>query len=230
MHPAFEVIARISRKDPATLDLDQRLDQLGLNSSMGLGVLRSALQRKFSVSIASLGRQMTIGGVIGLLDRAGAKGGAAAASPAPGPVPSPASRPAATAAIPRAPSSALPPLPALPSHGIDLEEIASLPPWPPDGDGRSFYEDHFTPDELAHAGAHPSPPEHLCGIWCAKEAVKKCSAELMSLDWRDIEISTGPGGIPSVRLTRAAPWHFSLSISHTAAYAVGSVLAWKING
>jgi holo-[acyl-carrier protein] synthase len=230
MHPAFEVIARISRKDPASLGPEQRLDQLGLNSSMGLGVLRSALQRKFSVSVASLGRKMTIGEVIGLLDRTGVNGVAAAASPALRPVTASAPRPVAAAAIPPVTSPPSPPLPALPAHGVDLEEIASLPPWPPDGDGRSFYEDHFTADELAQAGAHPSPPEHLCGIWCAKEAVKKCSAELMSLNWRDIEISGGPGGIPSVRLTPPAPWQFSLSISHTAAYAVASVLAWKIDG
>jgi holo-[acyl-carrier protein] synthase len=184
------------------------------------------LRRKFSIEVGSLPLTMTITEVIESIERA--EGGCANAGLPPGP---------GSQAVPSArydsevvrSSQSTDRLDKFAGHGVDIEEIESLPPWPAPEMKGSFYGDHFTPAELANAGSRALPRAHLCGIWCAKEAVKKCAPELMEMRWLDIEVSAREDGLPLVRLTPSAStsWRFSLSISHSGTCAIASVLAWR---
>jgi hypothetical protein len=45
-HPAVQIVARLAGMDPGTVSPDATLGSLGLKSSLGLGILRSALERR----------------------------------------------------------------------------------------------------------------------------------------------------------------------------------------
>jgi holo-[acyl-carrier protein] synthase len=85
--------------------------------------------------------------------------------------------------------------------GIDLLEIArlerALARRP------SLAQRLFTEAEQAHAAARSRPAQHLAARFCAKESVAKALA-LPAWRWRDIEVVSGPGGAPSIRLHGAA--------------------------
>ena len=226
MHPALPVIAQIARTDVERLSPTVTLNQLGLNTSLGLSVLRSGLNRKFGCSLAALSWQLTIAELLVAIDgnttpeapkfKTGnlAKGREVMSGPFGG-------------------RRRVVPTQALPFHGIDIEDLAGMPQWPPTEDGQSFYAEHFTAAELARAAEQPNPRATLCGTWCAKEAVKKCAPELKSLDWRKIEIVAASDGHPEVRFTApdaGTAWEFSLSISHSAVSAAASVLALRREG
>jgi len=112
-------------------------------------------------------------------------------------------------------------------HGIDIEEIEALPQWRQDPAANAFYSSHFTPGELKTAEARPDPRAHLCGIWCAKEAVKKSDPALLTLDFRDIQVTNDAAGRPCVRFERQeveARFVTVVSISHSRSFAVGSAI------
>ncbi len=223
MHIAVEVIAQVARVDAATLTTERRLDSLGLSASLGLSILRSGLNRRLGCNLGPLNWWMTIADVLAALD-----GGGVAQSSSPT-----ANTPRTPAATAKAsgpfggPRRAVSAAPALPLHGVDLEDIATLPEWPASGAGAAFYDEHFTAEELARAAQQSNPRATLCGYWCAKEAVKKCAPELLALGWKDIEIAVAADGRPSVVISRIPEWLFSLSISHSAASAAASVLALR---
>lgn len=240
MTPALQTIAQIARIDPKSLTPERRLDTLGLGSSLGLSMLRSGLNRRLGCKLAPLTWRMTVGELVAATEANGAS--AAMATPGAKPMVSaaPVAKNGAVSLSQRAAMSG--PLggprrmvavraQALPLHGVDIEDIAAMPAWPPAGDGRAFYDEHFTAAELERAGKQPNPAATLCGVWCAKEAVKKCAPELLALDWRQIEIFSNDDGRPQVRLLASgAAWEFSLSISHSAASAAASVLALRRDG
>ena len=57
----------------------------------------------------------------------------------------------------------------------------------------------FTERERAYAAARGRPGQHLAARFCAKEAVAKALA-LQSWSFRDVEVISGPGGVPEVVL------------------------------
>ena len=93
----------------------------------------------------------------------------------------------------------------------------------------------FTDAEQAYAGANKNRTEKLAGRFAAKEAVLK----LMGTGWRgkiawtDIEIINNPAGQPEVSLHgeveriagKLGIDHISLSITHTANFAIASAVA-----
>ena len=120
------------------------------------------------------------------------------------------------------------------AHGIDLvdfpriEEMAKR-------HGRRFLDKVFTASERAYADANKNGIEKLAGRFAAKEAILK----LMGTGWRgkiawtDIEIVNNPSGQPEVNLCgevkkiaeRLGIKHISVSITHTANFAIASAVA-----
>jgi len=120
------------------------------------------------------------------------------------------------------------------AHGIDLvdfpriEEMAKR-------HGRRFLDRIFTASEQSYANANKNEMEKLAGRFAAKEAILK----LMGTGWRgkiawtDIEIINNPSGQPEVNLSgevekiaaRLGIKHISVSITHTANFAIASAVA-----
>ena len=120
------------------------------------------------------------------------------------------------------------------SHGIDLVDFPRIEEMVK-RHGERFVNKVFTPAEQAYAEANKSGIEKLAGRFAAKEAVLK----LMGTGWRgkiawtDIEIVNNPSGQPEVTLSgevekiaeRLSIKHISISITHTANFAIASAVA-----
>jgi holo-[acyl-carrier protein] synthase len=120
------------------------------------------------------------------------------------------------------------------AHGIDLvdfpriEEMAKR-------HGERFLNRVFTATEQTYAEANKNGLEKLAGRFAAKEAILK----LMGTGWRgkiawtDIEIVNNPAGRPEVNLRgeveklaeKLGIKHISVSITHTANFAIASAVA-----
>ena len=128
-------------------------------------------------------------------------------------------------------------------HGVDLVEIArvrrAVERW-----GEHFLRRIFTPGELIAcgwgAGATPRY-ESLAARWAAKEAAAKalgCGLSGLAagpgthVACHDLEVTAGPSGRPELRLHGEAALvaaalgltHLALSLSHTQAHAIASVV------
>ena len=120
------------------------------------------------------------------------------------------------------------------AHGIDLvdcpriEEMISR-------HSERFIDRVFTKAEQAYAEANRNKVEKLAGRFAAKEAVLK----LMGTGWRgkiawtDIEVKNNEMGRPEVTLAgqvkeiaeKLGIEHISISITHTANFAIASAIA-----
>jgi len=120
------------------------------------------------------------------------------------------------------------------AHGIDLVDFQRIEDMVKRHGGR-FLGRVFTEAERAYADANKNGVEKLAGRFAAKEAVLK----LMGTGWRgkiawtDIEITNNPSGQPQVNLTgevkkiakKLGVKHISVSITHTANFAIASAVA-----
>jgi len=120
------------------------------------------------------------------------------------------------------------------AHGIDLVDFPRIEEMIKQH-GERFVERVFTAAEQAYAQARKNGIETLAGRFAAKEAVLK----LMGTGWRgkiawtDIEIVNNPAGQPEVNLAgevekiadRLGIKHISISITHTANFAIASAVA-----
>ncbi len=120
------------------------------------------------------------------------------------------------------------------AHGIDLvdcpriEEMVAR-------HGERFVQRIFTAAEQAYAESNKNKIEKLAGRFAAKEAILK----LMGTGWRgkiawtDIEIINNSSGQPEVTLDgevekiagKLGIKHISVSITHTANFAIASAVA-----
>ncbi len=120
------------------------------------------------------------------------------------------------------------------AHGIDLvdcpriEEMVAR-------HGERFVQRVFTAAEQAYAESNKNKIEKLAGRFAAKEAILK----LMGTGWRgkiawtDIEIINNSSGQPEVTLDgevkkiagKLGIKHISISITHTANFAIASAVA-----
>ena len=120
------------------------------------------------------------------------------------------------------------------AHGIDLvdcpriEEMVAR-------HGERFIQRIFTAAEQAYAEANKNKVEKLAGRFAAKEAILK----LMGTGWRgkiawtDVEIINNSSGQPEVTLGgevekiagKLGIKHISVSITHTANFAIASAVA-----
>ena len=101
--------------------------------------------------------------------------------------------------------------------------------------GERFLKRVFTVSEQAYAEASRNTVEKLAGRFAAKEAILK----LMGTGWRgkiawtDIDITNNPVGQPEVTLSGQVKeiaeelgiGHISISITHTANFAIASAVA-----
>ena len=125
------------------------------------------------------------------------------------------------------------------AHGIDLvdcpriEEMVAR-------HGERFVQRIFTPAEQTYAESNKNKIEKLAGRFAAKEAILK----LMGTGWRgkiawtDIEIINNSSGQPEVTLggevekiaDKLGIKHISVSITHTANFAIASAVALAEKG
>jgi holo-[acyl-carrier protein] synthase len=120
------------------------------------------------------------------------------------------------------------------AHGIDLVDFPRIEGMVKQH-GQRFLDRVFTASEQAYAEANKNRIEKLAGRFAAKEAILK----LMGTGWRgkiawtDIEIVNNPSGPPKVNLSgevkkiadKLGIKHISISITHTANFAIASAVA-----
>jgi len=120
------------------------------------------------------------------------------------------------------------------AHGIDLVDCPRIEAMI-ERHGERFLQRVFTAAEQAYAEANKNEIEKLAGRFAAKEAVLK----LMGTGWRgkiawtDIEIVNNISGQPEVTLAgevekiadKLGIEHISVSITHTANFAIASAVA-----
>lgn len=107
--------------------------------------------------------------------------------------------------------------------GIDIENVASMPA-AFDYRVHEFYESAFTASEIAYCILKPEPRVHFCGLFSAKESLKKASPEFLELPLNAIEIGHDAKGKPYyLRAGTKVNPPYSLSISHTQETAVSAV-------
>jgi holo-[acyl-carrier protein] synthase len=120
------------------------------------------------------------------------------------------------------------------AHGIDLVDCPRIEDML-DRHGERFIKRIFTDTEQAYANKNKNKVEKFAGRFAAKEAVLK----LMGTGWRgkiawtDIEVVNNNSGQPEVNLTgevekiagKLGIEHISVSITHTANFAIASAVA-----
>ena len=120
------------------------------------------------------------------------------------------------------------------AHGIDLvdcpriEEMVAR-------HGERFVQRIFTAAEQAYAEANKNKIEKLAGRFAAKEAILKLvgTGWRGKIAWTDIEIINNSSGQPEVTLDgevekiadKLGIKHISISITHTANFAIASAVA-----
>ncbi len=120
------------------------------------------------------------------------------------------------------------------AHGIDLvdcpriEEMLAR-------HGERFVQRVFTAAEQAYAEANKNKIEKLAGRFAAKEAILKLvgTGWRGKIAWTDIEIINNSSGQPEVTLDgevekiadKLGIKHISVSITHTANFAIASAVA-----
>jgi holo-[acyl-carrier protein] synthase len=120
------------------------------------------------------------------------------------------------------------------AHGIDLVDCPRIEQMI-QRHGERFTKRVFTAAEQAYAEANKNKTEKLAGRFAAKEAILKLvgTGWRGKIAWTDIEIINNAAGQPEVTLSgevrRIADElgieHISVSITHTANFAIASAVA-----
>ena len=110
--------------------------------------------------------------------------------------------------------------------GIDIEMVDSLPAHP-DYWESDFYRASFSPAEIAFCNSQENPRLHFAARWAAKEALKKCDAEFMSVDMNHLEVLHNEKSKPSLALLAGGEkisLPFAVSLTHTSLLAAAIVV------
>ena len=120
------------------------------------------------------------------------------------------------------------------AHGIDLVDCPRIEQMI-ERHGERFIKRVFTADEQAYAQKNKNEVEKLAGRFAAKEAVLKLvgTGWRGRIAWTDIEIINNATGQPEVTLggevrkiaDKLGIKHISVSITHTANFAIASAVA-----
>jgi len=120
------------------------------------------------------------------------------------------------------------------AHGIDLVDCPRIEQMI-ERHGERFIKRVFTAAEQAYAGAKKNEVEKLAGRFAAKEAILKLvgTGWRGKIAWTDIEIINNASGQPEVTLggevkkiaEKLGIKHISISITHTANFAIASAVA-----
>jgi holo-[acyl-carrier protein] synthase len=121
-----------------------------------------------------------------------------------------------------------PPLPILPSLGIDLIEVERIRKKLNDA---AFLDRVFTERERNECLRRAKPEESLAARWAAKEAVAKALGVGIGryLSFQDIEVLDGHGKAPRIRLSgpyARIPMRIALSFTHTKTAAAAVVMIY----
>jgi holo-[acyl-carrier protein] synthase len=120
------------------------------------------------------------------------------------------------------------------AHGIDLVDFPRIAEMV-ERHGERFIDRVFTAAEQEYARASRNTVEKYAGRFAAKEAVLKLlgTGWRGKIAWTDIEVTNNPAGQPEVTLSgevkaiaeRMRIEQISLSITHTANFAIASTVA-----
>ena len=120
------------------------------------------------------------------------------------------------------------------AHGIDLVDFPRIEEMV-NRHGERFLSRVFTAAERAYAEANKNGIEKLAGRFAAKEAVLKLvgTGWRGKIAWTDIEVTNNSAGQPVVSLSGEVEKlaaglgvkHISVSITHTANFAIASAVA-----
>jgi holo-[acyl-carrier protein] synthase len=120
------------------------------------------------------------------------------------------------------------------AHGIDLVDFPRIGQMI-ERHGERFVERVFTAAEQAYARSSRNTVEKYAGRFAAKEAVLKLvgTGWRGKIAWTDIEVVNNPAGQPEVTLSgevkeiaeKMRIRHISVSITHTANFAIASAVA-----
>ena len=120
------------------------------------------------------------------------------------------------------------------AHGIDLVDFPRIEQMV-QRHGERFLNRVFTETEQAYANSNKNRIEKLAGRFAAKEAVLKLMGTGWAgkIAWTDIEVTNNPAGQPQVALSGEVKKiaeqlhinHISISITHTANFAIASAVA-----
>lgn len=196
---ALGLVAKVARRAPEKISVDARLGDLGVGSSIALGILDARLREELG-SAPVMTWKTPVREVLAHFDGA--------------------------AAPPQPQKRVVTPQPLLPRSGnvigvgLDVEAVASLPAM-----GDAFYAAHFTPRELERAQQAADVREHLAGLWAAKEAARKAVPDLMKLPVTDLEVRHDTDGRPSLAAPASIRVRLHVSISHAAGLATAIVIA-----
>lgn len=83
-----------------------------------------------------------------------------------------------------------------------------------------FLKRVFSADEIAYCRGKKRQWQHFAVRFAAKEAVWKAFGDAKGLAYRDITVSRGPTGRPTVLLKGRAKPEIKLSLSHSERYAL----------
>lgn len=120
------------------------------------------------------------------------------------------------------------------AHGIDLVDFPRIAEMV-ERHGERFLDRIFTEGEQAYAKSTRNEMEKLAGRFAAKEAILKLvgTGWRGKIAWTDIEVINNTMGQPEVTLTgevekiaeKLGISHVSVSITHTANFAIASAVA-----
>ncbi|MBW7988440.1 MAG: holo-[acyl-carrier-protein] synthase [Planctomycetes bacterium] len=120
------------------------------------------------------------------------------------------------------------------AHGIDLVDCPRIEAMI-ERHGKRFIQRVFTASEQAYAEANKNGIEKLAGRFAAKEAVLKLvgTGWRGKIAWTDVEVINNSSGQPEVTLSgevekiagKLGIKHISISITHTANFAIASAVA-----
>ncbi len=219
MDPVVEIISKISGKEPDRLLPETNLCSLGITSSLEILKIQSALERNFNLKMPPIGDTWTIERIAAQVGQVNntVLGETMLAS---GEMPDVQSN---TSPSRRDISSGLD-IGGL-FIGVDIQEVSHLPVTS-NYRTHDFYQNLFRCEEISYALLKPEPRIHLCGIFCAKEALKKSAPDLIQLRMDEIQVHHHQGR-PFIKTDYAAidsRFNFQVSISHSDSYAVSTVL------
>ncbi|OHB67374.1 MAG: holo-[acyl-carrier-protein] synthase [Planctomycetes bacterium RBG_13_60_9] len=120
------------------------------------------------------------------------------------------------------------------AHGIDLVDFPRIEQMI-ERHGQRFLDRVFTAAEQAYARSHRNSVETYAGRFAAKEAILKLvgTGWRGKIAWTNIEVTNNPAGQPGVALSgevkeiaeKLKISHISVSITHTANFAIASAVA-----
>ncbi|NEP00043.1 MAG: 4'-phosphopantetheinyl transferase superfamily protein [Symploca sp. SIO2E9] len=220
MDTVVEIVSKISGKKQNQISPKSTLRSLGITSSIEILKIQSALERKFNQKLSPIGDKWTINKIAAQVgqdqsnDEEVVKVAQSQTKLS--------SHETLNGSSERAEflgSTGL-------YVGVDIEEIVNLPATS-NYRTHDFYRSQFSNEELSSALLRPQPMMHLCGMFCAKEALKKSAPELIDLRMDEIKIEH-QNGRPLIKTSHDSinsRFDFQVSISHSQHYAVATVLA-----